>query len=104
MREFRLSPVLLAGQPLLSQIDLVVVGETLAKSVDAMRPNEQARVLDFRIDQQKIPKALESMKQEARLAVEETKSEYISVYEIEDAAQIERRLGEHVVAQKAFPL
>jgi hypothetical protein len=104
VREFLPSPVLLAGQPLLSQIDIVVVGEMLAKSVDAMRLNEHPRFLDFRIDQQKIPKALEGVKQESRLAVEETKSEYISVNEIEDAAQIERRLGEHAVAQKAFPL
>ena len=57
-----------APLPLFSgrQIDFVVVRETLAKSVYAMRPNEQARVLDFRIDQQKIPKALEGVKQETR--------------------------------------
>ncbi len=47
--ELRLSPAPLVGQPLLShrQIDFVVFGETLAKSVYAVRPNEHPRFLDF---------------------------------------------------------
>jgi hypothetical protein len=52
------------------QVDLVVLGEALAKGLDAVVADKYARFFNLRIDEQKIPKSLKDVEQEALFAIE----------------------------------